>query len=160
MHFAMELEVKRFLYHLLRRGILFSDDEERGRKAKKLNDAIDRISMGNALNLLEASIKMSPWPDLGNIWEINKTRNKLSHRSNINDVIYKGRNPFTDPDCLAQMYFDVWAVTQSISKLFERVIDTPLTMARHYYKISEIYRKKFGELDPDDIPKLDDYPEW
>jgi hypothetical protein len=55
--------------------------------------------------------------DFESIEEINNTRNAAAHR-NIARVTYKGRSPFTEPDCLCQMYFDVWAIKQSIAKFF------------------------------------------
>lgn len=116
--------------------------------------------MGSALNLLEATIRHSPWPDLESVWEINKTRNKLSHRPRLEEVTYKGRNPFTDTDCLAQMYFDVWASQKCFAKLFERVIEEPLAMLWFHRDEAEVYRKKFGDLTDDELPQLREYPEW
>jgi len=160
LHFAIETEVKRLLYHALRGTILFADDAERDRKAKVLSDSVDKLPMGTALNLLEATIKLSSWPELESVWDLNQTRNRLSHRRAIEQVTYKGRNPFCDPDCLTQMYFDVWSAKQSFAKLFDRVIDEPLRTNWYYQDLSEAYRKRFGDLSVEEHPKLREYPEW
>jgi hypothetical protein len=62
---------------------------------------------------------------LESIEAINETRNKAAHGGDTAKVLYQGRNPFRDPDAFAQMYFDVWAIKQSISKFFERAITYP-----------------------------------
>jgi hypothetical protein len=59
------------------------------------------------------------------IGEINNTRNAAAHSDAVERVSYKGRNPFNDPDSFAQMYLDVWAITQAMAKFFEWVIERP-----------------------------------
>ena len=61
---------------------------------------------------------MTPWyAEFKYIEDINKTRNQASH-SKIGKVKYKDRSPFNEPDCLCQMYFDVWGDKTSDAKVF------------------------------------------
>jgi hypothetical protein len=160
LHFTIELEFRRLLYHILRGTILYIDESDRAAKADVLNKAVGKVPIGTILMLLEAIVKLSPWPDLQSAWDLNSTRNKLSHRPDTAEVTYKGRCPFTDRDCLAEIYFDVWAMKQTFSKLFDRVVEGPLYQTRYYFQVSQIYEKKFGTLDSSELPKLSDYPEW
>jgi hypothetical protein len=73
------------------------------------------------------------------IGALNETRNLAAHQSDITKVLYKGRSPFSDPDCFAQMYFDVWAIKQSMPKFFWHTIEKPREKLRRYYE-------KFGEI--------------
>lgn len=59
-------------------------------------------------------------PDFDSIDRINETGNQAAH-SDIKKVTYKGRNPFDKPDCLCQLYFDVWAIKQGTSRFFGRI---------------------------------------
>jgi hypothetical protein len=49
-------------------------------------------------------------------------------------VTYRGRNPFKDPDCFAQMFLDVWAIKQSLTKYFEIAIEAPIARLQRYMK--------------------------
>ena len=69
---------------------------------------------------------------------INETRNLAAH-GDITKVLYKGRSPFIDADCFAQMYFDVWAIKQAIPKFFWHTIQKPQARLRRYYE-------KFGDI--------------
>ena len=62
------------------------------------------------------------YPDLENIEEINKLRNQVAHRGNIEDVFYKKRNPFKDADSFAQVFFDAWAIRQCLHKFSIRLL--------------------------------------
>ena len=59
--------------------------------------------------------------------------------------------PFTEPDCLCQMYFDVWAIKQSIPKFFWRI-------KKPYYQLAAYY-KKYGDIGtPQEI--IDEVDRW
>ena len=77
---------------------------------------------------------LDSWPsdDLCSIQAINETRNIAAHGGNTDKVLYKGRNPFLDADCFAQLYFDVWAIKQSMSRFFDMVIEKPKAQLRRY----------------------------
>jgi hypothetical protein len=94
---------------------------------------------------------MTEWyPDFASIEEINKTRNSAAH-GKINKIKYKNRSPLENPDCLCQMYFDVWAIKQSISKFLGRV-------TRPYYQLRAYY-EKYGDIE---IPQtiIDEIDKW
>ncbi len=159
-HFTTEFELKRFLYHSLRSTISFADKSDRDTKAAKLNRSVSKLSMGGVLSLLEAGLRDPTWAALEFAWSINGTRNKLAHKSDLKEVLYKGRSPFLEPDCLAQMYIDLWDASQSFAKAFEFKIEMPLVMARYYHAVAEIYETKYGPLSKEERPSIPDYPEW
>ena len=82
--------------------------------------------------VLEPVLNSWPYPDLQSIRDINEARNIAAHGDGVEKVSYKGRNPFEDADCFAQMYFDVWAITQSMAKYFDWVIEGPKAQLRSY----------------------------
>ena len=146
LHFAVEIELRRFLFHSLKRTILFEDEAEKAEKEKVLYKYVGKTPFGTMQNLLEASLHRAPWPDLEHAKAINATRNKMSHSPSIDGVSYKGRSPFFEPDCLAQMYFEVWAFKQEFAKLFWRTIEEPDWHLRYYKAAYEEYKNKYGSL--------------
>jgi hypothetical protein len=77
---------------------------------------------------------MIPWyQDFESIEDINTVRNQVTH-ADISKVNYKNRNPFLNPDCLAQIYFDVWAIKQVIPKYFWSTIKRPKVQLERYVK--------------------------
>jgi hypothetical protein len=121
----VELELRRVYYHLFKQLLPFTDDEEENQKTlAQFDKTISNVSVGQMISVLQPI--MSRWyPDFEAISAINETRNLAAHQSDITKVTYKGRNPFTDADCLAQMYFDMWAIKQVMPKFFWRTIEDP-----------------------------------
>ncbi len=143
----VEIQVRQYLYFYLRGMILYKDKDELISKSKKLQKNIEGMMFGQMWKLMEHAIEGSPWPDLLSIPEINSTRNKVAHNNNANDVTYKGRNPFFDIDCLAQLYFDCWAISQTMPKLFHKTIEASIENLQYYRTGYYAYREKFGELE-------------
>ncbi len=140
LHAAVETELRRVYYHHFKSLLAFTDDEISNKKClKTLSDTVGRLGFMEMYRVLGPVLKSWPYPDLDSIPAINETRNRAAHTGKINEVEYKGRNPFKDPDCFAQMYFDVWAITQSMTKFFNRTIEEPLWRLRKY-------REKYGDL--------------
>ena len=138
MHFdfqaLVEIELQRAYDHLFKQLLFLTDDElENQRTLAEFEKTISNVSVGQMLLVLQPI--MSKWyPDLAAISAINETRNLAAHQNDITKVLYKGRNPFTDGDCFAQMYFDVWAIKQSMAKFFWNTIEKPQDRLRRYYE--------------------------
>lgn len=144
---TVEIELRRILFHHFRKLILVSNDDERVVKERTLNASIDRLNFGQMWKLIEFAIKDCPWPDLELIPEINKTRNQVAHGEQIEKIRYRGRNPFSDADCLASMYFDVFAIKSSLPRFFWRTIEEPDWQLKYFYSAYHEYKKRFGDID-------------
>jgi hypothetical protein len=137
MHAAVEIELRRVFYHTFYAHLFLTNDEKENKKIEKnFERAISKLSFIEMWRILKTT--MIPWySDFESIEEINTTRNQSTH-SDISKTQYKNRNPFRDPDCLAQIYFDVWAIKQVIPKYFWNTIERPKAQLKRYVK-------KYGE---------------
>ena len=73
------------------------------------------MSFSNVFCLLKPCFESFPHPDLKHIKELNNARNQTAH-GDIEKVRYKGRNPFRDFDCLAQIFVDSFAAEKALNK--------------------------------------------
>jgi hypothetical protein len=129
----MELELRRILYHTFKAQLfLTSDEQQNGKTIAAMERAILRLSFMDMYRILRPVIESWPYPDLQSIGSLNDARNTAAHGGAVEKVMYKDRNPFTDADCFAQMYFDVWAIQQNIAKFFDHAIDKPKRQLRRY----------------------------
>lgn len=151
LHYVVEIELRRMIFHCLKGLILYRDKADREQKTKKLEEGVGALSFGQMMRLLQFFMSDDVWPSLQNVPEINKTRNQIAHRGSIDKVLYKGRSPFKDPDAFAEMFFDVWAMQKEFEKWFDRTIEEPMFYLREYRKGYEKYKKKFGPLNDPDI---------
>ena len=140
LHAAVEIELRRIYYHVFK-SLLFltSDETENAQILAKFEKMIERLSFTDMYRVLKPILNSWPYPDLEAIGEINDTRNKAAHGGSTNKVLYKNRNPFSEPDAFAQMYFDVWAMKQSFAKFFDWTIAGPRERLKRYFE-------KFGEI--------------
>lgn len=126
MHTAMEFELKRFLYHHMYSLVGIGKDAKKNEGIKSnLTKAINRMSFSEVYRVLRPVFDSWPFGDLESIRDVNDIRNQVAHRTDPAQLQYKGRSPFEHLDCFAQIYFDVWSITQQLQKLFERVITMP-----------------------------------
>jgi len=140
MHAAVEIELRRILYHHMKPLLFMTENEKENEKTERqFAKMIERLSFMDVYRILRPILESWPYPDLSSIGEINDLRNAVAHSANIDKAEYKGRNPFRDPDAFAELYFDVWAVNHCMAKLFEMAIELPR------WKLKK-YREKFGEL--------------
>jgi hypothetical protein len=140
LHAAVELELRRIYYHVFNRLLfLTSDEQENAQTLLIFERMIGRLSFTDMYRVLRPILNSWPYAELQDIGAINETRNLAAHAGQTDKVLYKNRNPFTDPDAFAQIYFDVWAITQSIAKFFDWTITAPRERLRLYYE-------KFGEI--------------
>jgi hypothetical protein len=149
LHLSVEIEMRRFLYFFLRGMILGKDKEERNKKAQPLLRSVDSFTFGQMWRIMQFAIKGGPWPDLAQIGELSKTRNQVAHGTPVEQIDYRGRNPFLDGDCFAQMYFDAWAISQCFPKLLYKIIEEPIVNSQYYRADFEAYRARYGEIEFD-----------
>jgi hypothetical protein len=140
LHAAVEIELRRIYYHVFKSLLFLTDDEEKNAETlAKFDKMIQRLGFMDMYRVLGPILNSWPYPDLESIAAINETRNSAAHGGDTAKVLYKGRNPFRDPDAFAQIYFDVWAIKQSIPKFFNWTITGPKEKLRRYYE-------KFGDI--------------
>lgn len=133
LHAAVEIELRRVFYHTFHAQLFLTDDEEHNRQVEaSFEKMIDRLGFMDMFRVLRPVLLSWPYPDLESIQAINETRNQAAHGGGTGKVQYKGRNPFQNGDCFAQMYFDVWAIKDSMAKFFDRTIERPKVILKRY----------------------------
>lgn len=133
LHAALEFELRRIFYHIFRPMLFLTDDQNQRRDVTdKFEKRIDKLGYMEMYRILEPVFASWPLGDLDAYLAVNKTRNQVAHATDVNDVRYKGRNPFFDTDCFAQMYFDVWAAQQAGAKFFDFAISMPRETLKRY----------------------------
>ena len=143
LHAAAEIELRRIFYRTFKTQLFLTDDEEQNQKTlAQFDKMIDGLSFMGMYRVLQPILKSWPSPDLQSIQHINETRNLAAHKDSPEGISYRGRNPFKDADCFAQMYFDVWAFKQSIAKYFELAVERPIERLRAQL---QRYVTKYGE---------------
>jgi DNA-directed RNA polymerase subunit F len=138
-HAGIELELRRIFYHH-NKSLLFLTGKEK-EDAVVLRDfekMVDKLNFGDISRILKP-ILIHWYPDLENIEEINKLRNQVAHKANIEDISYRGRNPFKDADSFAQVFVDAWVIKQCLPKFFDKAIEGPKARCEEYYKAYEKY---------------------
>jgi len=107
------------------------------KKIAELDRVVGRLGFMEMYRLL-GPILNGWYADMESIAALNETRNRASH-GDVDKVLYKGRSPFTDEDCFAQMFFDVWAIKQHMPKFFWHTIEKPIDRLRRYFA-------KYGDI--------------
>ena len=129
-----ELFKKTFSSHLFFKD---NDQEHNESIVFEQEKALNKLSFLEIWRCLKPT--MIRWSvDFKSIDDINTTRNLAAH-NNIEKVIYKNRNPFKDKDCLAQMFFDMWAIAHEIRKYSYFTTEKDK-------KEFELLKKKYDEL--------------
>jgi hypothetical protein len=141
-HANVESMLKKVLYqHML--CILFQDNDrkENKKREKSLSDAITRMNFTDVYRLLKPCLDAFPAPEFADIEPINLLRNKVTHSWSGEQVTYKGRNPYKDPDSLAELFVNGWAVREQLSHFYQVMIDDPRGIAQHYAKFYSEHHK-------------------
>jgi hypothetical protein len=102
------------------------------------------LAFNQVHRVLIPALNAAPYDEFRDIQMIHDIRNSLAHSKDLSTVVYKGRNPFQDPDALAQLYFDGWAIRQQLSEFYDEMIAAPRTMAEHHTKF---YREHRGRVE-------------
>ncbi len=131
LHAKVEVELRRVYYHTFRPQLFITNDPAANATAlAKFDKAIDRLGFMEMFRLLRPVLESWPY-DLNAISAINDTRNQAAH-SNISKVRYRDRDPFTDGDCFAQLYFDTWAITGEMARYFDQAVMRSQTQLKRY----------------------------
>lgn len=137
-HAGIEARLRQILYHYFK-PLTFTTGKE-GEDDKVLGDLekmVTGLSFGQMYRLLWPILKNWPF-DIDSLKPLNELRNQAAHVNSIKKVSYKGRNPFTDADCFAQVFFDAWVVRGELAKFFEKRVSGPQEQCKMYY---EAYKK-------------------
>lgn len=123
-HALIEQYLRKILFESLVDILCNYGDEQTIEKCKKeLNNTINSLSFSQIYRLLKPSFEAFGSSDLENIPHINNTRNLAVH-GDIDKTLYKNRNPYLDHDALAQLFFEGWAIRQTLDKFYEIIIDS------------------------------------
>jgi len=143
-HADVERVMKQTLYHILL-GVMFHGDDESEYEnyCENLERTVTKLNFATVYRILKPCFDAYPAPELADIQLVNEVRNSVAHRQGPNKVTYKDRSPFGDPDCLAQLYLDGWAIRSVVGKFFEVMISDPRVRAEHYAKF---YRENYARL--------------
>ena len=133
LHAAVEDELQQVLRDSLKDHLFMSDDEEENSKTEAhFSKMMNKLGFGSMYRILKPALKSWPYPELNDLPIINVTRNKAAHRRDLSQVEYKGRNPFEDADCLAQMFVDVFAIRKVMKKFRDHAVNRQATYLRRY----------------------------
>ncbi|KZD14991.1 MAG: hypothetical protein AO396_07015 [Candidatus Fermentibacter daniensis] len=132
-HASVENELRQVLQLTLHPHLFLTDDEIENEKTEiRFSIMIDKLGFRDMQRLLEPALTSWPYPELRDISEINTVRNQAAHARDIRRVSYKGRNPFTDPDCLAQMFIDTFAFRSAMRKFVDHAVTRQQTILKRY----------------------------
>ena len=109
---------------------LAKDEAENERRKDDYAAMIDRLPYSTLERLLKPCLAGLPASDIAKqLQPINDLRGHIAHRG-LKSADYRGRNPFTDHDCLAQVFFDCWAVGKQLDEFLEHMVLDPQYRAR------------------------------
>lgn len=132
-HATVEDELRQVLQLTLRPQLFVTDDESENEKTEaRFSKMIDKLGFRDMQRLLEPALTSWPYPELSDISEINTARNQAAHARDISRVSYKGRNPFTDADCLAQMFIDAFAFRSVMRKFIDHAVTRQESILKRY----------------------------
>jgi hypothetical protein len=133
LHAAVEIELKRVFSHTFSPLLFRADDDDQNRESEEaLDKMISKLSFAQVYRVLKPILDSWPYPDLMSIQALNDARNQVAHETDIGKVDYKGRNPFSDADCFAQMFIDVFAIREAIAEFFDHGVDYQKTVLERY----------------------------
>lgn len=137
LHAAVEIELRRILFFHFQPLLYLTDDKDQNRRIKqRFEKMIDNLGWSGMWRILK--VVMIDWyPDFESIDAINETRNQAAH-GDAKKVHYKKRSPFNNPDCLCQIYFDVWGIRQQCKRFCWKI--------REPYYLNRTYFEKYGDI--------------
>ena len=137
--FDIDADIERILKQVLYQslvGLIFNGDgqEEYEKHCKELERMVTQLHFGQVYRVLKPALKAAPHDEFNDINKVHDVRNSLAHPKDLSKITYKGRDPFHDPDALAQLFVDGWAIRQQLKEFYNKMIIAPKTMAEHYAK--------------------------
>jgi hypothetical protein len=149
-HADLERAMKQAFYQVMLDSVFHGDDDDEYKQScVALEEMVDGLSFGAVYNVLKPLFAAFPADDLASIKPIQDVRNSVAHRTDMSKIDYRGRNPFTDPDCLAQLYLDGWAVREEIAHFLGTMVLDRRGLFEHYAKFyQENYRSVADKRSP------------
>ena len=142
-HDGIELLLRQILYQYMKELVFQTGNKKEDRsKMKPFEEMINKLRFFDMYRILKPIFDSWPKPDLSHIQSIHDLRNEIAHTKSINKVSYKGRNPFTNPDAFAQLFFEAWAASQELTEFCQKAIEDPRAIAEFYYKEYQKCQKK------------------
>jgi len=120
-HAGIEYLLREILYAHFKTIIFQDSTDEDINRAQDLKKMINKLGFGQVMNLLWPILKNWPY-DIHSIKPLTDLRNQIAHENDISKVIYKGRNPFSEADSFAQVFFDAWASREELNKFLRRQV--------------------------------------
>lgn len=138
----LEGQLKFVLNQVLTTVLFPANDDAKGSGPKDdLYRTVAQMSFSSVFRILRPVLRAFPTRDLDAIQAINELRDRVAHSKSLSDVKYKGRSPFADGDCFAQVFLDAWAARKALQDFHQRTIEEPASMAalhaRFYRERSE-----------------------
>ncbi|MBL7203502.1 MAG: hypothetical protein ISS63_04100 [Desulfobacteraceae bacterium] len=136
LHANIEGFLKQILFHHML-GLINPDfyEEDNELHIDRLSKSIDRMSFSHILKLLQPCLNAADSDTFNNLANINQIRNYATHKD-IMKARYKGRNPFTDHDALAQLFIDVEHIHSELGEFYVQKIGLPADKVINRIKIS------------------------
>ena len=139
-HAGIELLLRQILYHYLKALIFQTSNEKENEKTlEPFDKMMEKLGFSSMYRILKPILDSWPYPDLANIQPINDLRNQVAHSNLVDEIKYKGRNPFKEEDAFAQVFFEAWAIKQELTKFFYKAVEDPRFMCKKYYEVYEKY---------------------
>ncbi len=135
-HAVIEELLKRVVYEKLSELICVGrhdTDEALEARKKKLWKAVGRLSFGTLHNLLSPALDAFDREQFSPIAEIHEASNSLAHGST--QVAYKGKDACSDPECLAQLFFEAFGIMQQLDEFMDFMIEHPRAERREYAEL-------------------------
>ena len=129
-HARIEAVMKEILFQTLAQLVACYTGAEAKHKdcRSRLERTIQKMSFSQVHRLLAPCFEAFESGELTEyLPAIDALRNEVAHRSG-KTAKYKGRSPFSDPDCFAQVFIDGCHVRQELGEFIERRIDDPKAM--------------------------------
>lgn len=130
-HASVEFDMKRILYQQMLPLLvhMHGEDDAYEKSKNQLWSVIRRMSFMMVYRLLKPCLDAFRCDDLGSIPVINEVRNLAAH-GDVDSVSYRGRNPFRDFDCLAQIFLDSQYARMALDELHDKMIEEPRYVAK------------------------------
>lgn len=129
-HATIESGIKEILFLHMAEMVVWWKGPKKEYEAsrQKLEKTIQKMSFSQVYRLLCPCFEVFQSKELTEyLPAIDTLRNEVAHRSG-KAALYKGRSPFSDHDCFAQLYVDSWAINLALGEFIERRIDDPKAM--------------------------------
>lgn len=123
-HANLETRMKQILFHHMAALVRRTFDESKNQQhLDQLATRIRKMHFSHVHKLLQPCFHAFESHKLEHdLPALNEARVDAAH-GDPSTAKYKNRNPFEDADCLAQLFFDAWAVNKELGEFFEKMVE-------------------------------------